>query len=437
MCFASGCGLVLDFEARDEQVGADAGGVADAGRGDANAEDAGGIGADGGGVVVDAGDVDGGPFVRPACGGPSVLRDSFDDVTRSPFWTVRNDASGGSVERESGAVVTTPAPGVAGAAAAYLSTFGYDARADRIAIEVVRVSGTPGVQTIFGLTQSDPRGVGIVHDSGRIGVRVGSTDIGGPPYDAAAHRWWQVRTDGTTLFFETSADGASWVPLVTTALPAYMEGVHVVFGTRARVAVTSPEPAVMDNFNFPPDPTFVQDTYCPAHTFSDLFDDSALDANRWVATGDTCTISEGMGSLKIEASMADGSCALVTRHGYTLSSSEAVFERDALAPADSWVLGLWDVAGTLASVYCSGGALAVSTPDTTDTSGACPTERYWRLEVRAGQILLSVSADGLTWVDRIGAPLVGFDARVVRIGVAPSMSSTDGTGVSAYHPPPP
>ncbi len=71
-------------------------------------------------------------------------------------------------------------------------------------------------------------------------------------YDAANHRWWRLREESGTLYFEMSSDAAQWDTLLQTASPAEIDAVTVVlaaqigepYGAAARVEV--------DNLNLVP-----------------------------------------------------------------------------------------------------------------------------------------------------------------------------------------
>src|SRR5690606_976501 len=69
-------------------------------------------------------------------------------------------------------------------------------------------------------------------------------------YDAAAHRWWQLREADGTVYWETSPDGTTWstfysepAPIAVTALFGYLQ---------AGGAGTSADVARFDNWNTPP-----------------------------------------------------------------------------------------------------------------------------------------------------------------------------------------
>jgi hypothetical protein len=64
--------------------------------------------------------------------------------------------------------------------------------------------------------------------------------------------WWRLRADLDTLFFETSADGATWNLKGTGTAPFSLDSVLVRIGAGTWQEVTNPMPVSYDCLNLPP-----------------------------------------------------------------------------------------------------------------------------------------------------------------------------------------
>ena len=431
---ACGCGLTLDFAPDDPT--ADAGtrldaavpadGPADGSSRDTPLSDA----------RADAPRVDAGPLVPPPCGGPSALFDDFGDGVRSPYWFPSEP--GTTTETDGHLEMDPSVSGGVPQLAAYASSFDYDAREDRVAVRVVAVHPTPGVQTVLGYYH-EPSAALIAHDDGILTAWVDGV-VDTEPYDPVAHAWWQLRSDGSGMHFEVSPDGVSWGPLgsgATVATPPWLEAVGVAIGTLVGPGAAASGVAVMDDFNLDPRRPAgspLHAVYCDAHQLMDDFGDFTVDANRWYL-GD-CPITEGGGTLKIGATTDPmRPCGILTRHAYDLRASQAVFERAAGAAPESWAIYVVDAAAASVSAGCAADSFVVSGSDGARTTrSGCPADPYWRLEVRSGRVVASTS-DGSSWSADAPPPPTSIDTTALRIGVASLAGHAAGTEVVAYNPP--
>lgn len=71
-------------------------------------------------------------------------------------------------------------------------------------------------------------------------------------YDPAAHRFWQLREQDGTTYFETSADGASWTTHSTLPTPASNSGAFVDLTANANEVSSDPGQLRMDNVRLLP-----------------------------------------------------------------------------------------------------------------------------------------------------------------------------------------
>jgi hypothetical protein len=62
---------------------------------------------------------------------------------------------------------------------------------------------------------------------------VGSTPttLATTSYNPTMHRWWQLRAQAGTLYFEVSSDGITWMPFASTPTPAYFNDVYLELAT--------------------------------------------------------------------------------------------------------------------------------------------------------------------------------------------------------------
>ena len=83
-----------------------------------------------------------------------------------------------------------------------------------VAVEVPIATGEPEAYTSLQLNDTD---VELVVEQGNMKLTDQSlnTTYAEMPYDAQAMRWWRVRTDGTSLLADMSADATTWTTFAT------------------------------------------------------------------------------------------------------------------------------------------------------------------------------------------------------------------------------
>jgi len=81
-------------------------------------------------------------------------------------------------------------------------------------------------------------------------LKTGETQVGSISYSPTMHRWWQIREDGGTIYWESSVDGVSFVELGRIASFAGLDRTNV--SLRVYGLTTLPGTASFDNFNLPP-----------------------------------------------------------------------------------------------------------------------------------------------------------------------------------------
>lgn len=75
------------------------------------------------------------------------------------------------------------------------------------------------------------------------------------PYDPVAHRWLRIQHSGTTVYWDTSADGVSWTNRASWVPSFYVWNLYVqLYSGLEANAASSPTLGVFDNFNTGADP---------------------------------------------------------------------------------------------------------------------------------------------------------------------------------------
>lgn len=76
--------------------------------------------------------------------------------------------------------------------------------------------------------------------------------MGGPQFDADAHRYWRISEQGGSVDFATSPDGVSWTSFATLITPPFANDVKIGLGGGTEQAVSNPGTARFDNVNLLP-----------------------------------------------------------------------------------------------------------------------------------------------------------------------------------------
>jgi len=249
-------------------AGGGTGGVATGGTGGAATGGTGAGAKTGGGANTDSGAGTGGggkdASVVVACpaGGLQDLKDDFASATLD---TGRWDpwATGTSAYSLSNGLLVLKAQGPSSYSGAY-SISSYATSGCRAWVEVPQVnSDALDADTYFTLFDASSNELRFVaaHEPGNLsGVELAfevvegtSTDSTSKPYDAAKHRFWQLRFASGQVYFETSPDGQTWTSQRTIPRPAWLGQVKVELGAGMwKSATFGTAVAHFDNFNLLP-----------------------------------------------------------------------------------------------------------------------------------------------------------------------------------------
>ncbi len=169
----------------------------------------------------------------PGFCGSSTLTDDF--VTQlAPLWS--SWADGGNTIAETGGAVVITTDGVGGNYCGLETNHLYDLRDDAIYVDASTVPMTTGFVT---WAQAMVPGDGetrlefnVEANQLQMLQKIASTNVDSKSitYDPAAHRFWRFRVAGTTVYFETSPDGATWTAQLQATAKIDLSALHFVFG---------------------------------------------------------------------------------------------------------------------------------------------------------------------------------------------------------------
>src|SRR6185437_8430801 len=209
------------------------------------------------------------------CGKFDVLADSFPGSDPGGLWA--KDEEGGTVDVETGgeAVVTPPSGQAAGSFGAFRTNRFYDLRNSTFSVKVNQTTNTATTATTYmNVGLLDGTQIAIFEKSGHIGFsqQIGATNVNHKsiPYDPTMHLYWRVREDGTNTYWETSADGSTWVTqaqvATTTLFP--LQYVNVELGMSTDGGEVNPGAAHFADVNGGGTPT---GKWCPVASITDDF----------------------------------------------------------------------------------------------------------------------------------------------------------------------
>jgi hypothetical protein len=370
---------------------------------------AGGAGGEGG-----AGGVGGGEPVP--CGGTNVLSDDFADGEQGILWYWSNNPSATISEANGQGIVTMPSGSLGSVYAAFQTKRVYDLRNDSVSVEVPQVTNTAtSARTFLTIARDDQNYLELAQEGGSLfcqrivnGVTLTLCQI---PYSAMMHRHWRIRDEGTTTYWETSSDGASWAMRgqTPTAQLFPLSSVRVDIGSFLHGGEVSPGQARFDNVNGGGAPA---GKWCPPTALTDDFQDPSP-GRSWLRsyTEPGCTLTETGGELvaKLPVNMV-GYCAYIASASYDLTESEIAVEVPAMVNtaslADAFLRIESEGVGYLEMVQSEGtlefrreiGGMGV-------TLGAVVynpmSHRWWRVREKGNTTFYEYSSNGTAW--QIGA----------------------------------
>jgi len=388
------------------------------------------------------------------CNPVSLIADDFESLTRQPQWAGAYQFNGASAEQLNGRLrVTLPAAGNGPAYAGYATKRYYDLRGRRIFVEVARMVDTAShAQALLQIIRTDGvsgENAGFEQQNGTLTMftHAGGREVkASVPYDALAHRFWQLRERDGTLLFETSPDGHAWTERGRLAAPFDVSLVRVELSAGVFQGEASPGMAEFDGLNG----GVSRGRYCKVAKLVDDFDDGVRD-QRWARSYEMgpCKTHETGGVFVGEPPQpadAPGYCAYASAAAYDLTASQLaveVVEMIDTAPDSPGIayfkVSASDGARGLEMVEEQG---AIKCRQWIDYSPVvlgqrawdASKHRFWKLAERAGEISWQTSPDGSAWTTLCTAPTssVDVDDLEVEIGVGITFSARPGQPLGRF-----
>jgi hypothetical protein len=356
------------------------------------------------------------PLVR--CNSVTLVGDDFEDGSVGPEWDVVMD-SGTSVSESAGQLVIGLASNMSGIlGAGYGSWDWYDLRDGRFFAEAV---DTPNSTTVARMavvaawTDEDYLFMGVVG-----GQLIASQTVAGAEtvlrtrgYNPNPHRFWALREEGGTVYFETSGDGDTWASQIETPAPFDLQFVKVGLLGITTGSTSSPGQAIFDNFN----DGQASGERCPASSLVDDFEDGEI-AHAWARayqeTG--CTIEEVGGQVVITPSTTQVAyCGYGSSSRYDLRDDSVTVTVAEVPTGDAQAfLGVDDPTGKRLQIIFEGGMLVARSIDPvggTTVHGMvaydAAAHRLWRIRVVGSTATFEASSDG-----ELYAPFATADAPI-------------------------
>lgn len=254
-------------------------------------------------------------------------------------------------------------------------------------------------------------------------------------YVPEVHRWWQIRSDGDTIYWETSPDAGSWEPQFMTRLDSPEALVRLQFSARGGLFSTVDTIITMDEVNGG-QPSGVP--WCPIATLVDDFDDGQA-ARFWTVREEgMCRVLEQGGRLVFAYfDQGEGDCRYASASNFDMINGTITVQGPSADPGDASVLLNLDLANSDDFGFEITGGLLTGQKEIGGASSRVfsvpfdPDIHRW-LRFRHEDTVLSweTSTDGQTWnplgtheSPQIGLDDAGIELRSYANGVAPTIIS--------------
>lgn len=187
----------------------------------------------------------------------SSLRDDFADGMRGDQWLRSWEGQPGMLGENGGQFVIQYPPNIE-AYAGLVSASAFDLAGSSVVVEVLQAPATSvPAHTAITLNGPGDNDLDMFVEEGtlKLGAKTNGNyqDIATKSYSPIEHRWWRIREEDNTIYWETAPDGKTW----TTQLernPSPVPG--TIFDIEFHAGVWSPTPMPgecrLDNLNLPP-----------------------------------------------------------------------------------------------------------------------------------------------------------------------------------------
>ncbi|MBN4050245.1 hypothetical protein JYT28_00655 [Desulfobulbus sp. AH-315-M07] len=201
--------------------------------------------------------VNGGVETEPRCK-ISTFTDDFEDGIRDIKWRRFVGSESASAVEYLGELAFSLPAGAAGANYQYISARGYDLQGEAVVVRFTGDLAAALTSTAYlGLEHDGANDLSIRVKEGKfiVVVEQDNTEQEFPEptgLDPAVHRWWRIREEGGTTFFEVSENASDWLELSSLSLPFPLDRMDVRLGVFTEDALASTAVVKFDNFNLSP-----------------------------------------------------------------------------------------------------------------------------------------------------------------------------------------
>ncbi|HYO69593.1 MAG TPA: hypothetical protein VEU33_26310, partial [Archangium sp.] len=183
----------------------------------------------------------------------------FSDNFNDNIWDTVKWNSFGQIQEVNQRVEIRPLPGRSNVSfSGYSSKVTHELIGSSIEVEVVQVlNQVNGTWTLVSAGPDDGNRVLIAAGIGQIRCveMVGGAELlrASCAYDPVAHRWWRLRENLGTTWWEVSPDGQRWTALFSKANPAgiNLAACQLVLAAGTFLPIPNPGVAIFDSFNTP------------------------------------------------------------------------------------------------------------------------------------------------------------------------------------------
>lgn len=199
------------------------------------------------------------------------LQDLFNQNTlNTGKWTQFIGGSATMSYSSTGAQVTFPVATTSSTDGDITSKLPYDLTSSTAYLQVLGVSGVSATSTdcALWLRIDGSNWVRWVYEAGTLFAQYQvagvTTTLFSVTYSAVTHLYWRIRESGGTTFWDTSADGSSYINQASVANPIALTNLFVLISGTSFGVDISPTPFIWNNFNIIPTPsTITVITYRP------------------------------------------------------------------------------------------------------------------------------------------------------------------------------
>jgi hypothetical protein len=263
--------------------------------------------------------------VAMACAQPSLVTDRFEDTLVGPGFVATSDGTATVTMPGDEAILDLNTSGWA-TLATYRAFGLYDAEAH------VEVPEIPNLATSarfsFIAKHDDDNIVRFTLESDNLSATFSTPDetttVKTGPYDALDHRWWRLREEAGTTYWETSSDGAVWVTFAEAPTRVALRYVRIVFFASIDDLGEDGGQVRLDNYN---GGGVATGSWCPAATMAEDFASTDSEPGWMTIAGTDCEISRASGELDFALAFGmDTSCYHVARPRFDLTGSSVAVE---------------------------------------------------------------------------------------------------------------